>query len=62
MTIREAAKNVISPDGGIYAVTHNKTDIIEFGVYDMDELEDSWNSYCNENGISPDCVDAVEEL
>lgn len=60
MTIREAGKGVVTTGGGIYYIGFNDGDQTEFTAYNMKDLEELWNGFCEENGFRKNSVDYVE--
>lgn len=60
MRIRQAAKGVVTAGGGIYNIGFNGGDETQFDAYNLKELEELWNGFCEENDFKKNSVDYVE--
>ena len=59
MRIREAGKGVVTTGGGTYNIGFNQDDETQFTAYNMKDLEELWNCFCEENGFRKNSVDYV---
>lgn len=62
MTIREAGNGVVENQMATYLIGFNGNDETELDANSMDDLEELWNSLCQEFECEPDSVDYVDRV
>ena len=66
MTLREAAKGVVTAYGGTYYIGFENLEIGEdqtmFTADNLKDLEMLWNDFCEENGFRKNSVTYVERV
>ena len=62
MTLEEASKGVVTSGGGTYNIGFNGGDETQFDVQNLEELQECWSEFCNEEQGDPGCVDYVERV
>ena len=61
-TLRSVAKGVVTTGGGVYNIGFNDGDETQLDAYDINELENLWRDFCEENGFKVVSVDYVERV
>lgn len=62
MTLREAAKGIVTAGGGIYNIGFNGDDETQFSAYNLRELEELWREFCKENGFRKNSVNYIDRV
>lgn len=58
--LRKAAAGVVRSIGGMYRIGFNEGDETEFFALDVDELEELWQIFCEENDVDKDSIDYIK--